>query len=240
MNLALFDFDGTITVNDTFTDFIRFAVGRRRIAIGGVVLSPLAVGYRLGLVSASRARPVVARVAFQGKRADSIRELGRKYATEVLPRTLQRRALDRIEWHRRQGDAVVVVSASLDVYLRPWCTAVGVQLICTELDERNGVLTGRYRNGDCSGGEKSRRVLEQYDASRYSLIYAYGDTSEDREMLAIANRKYYRWTEIADWHEVSADGHPHARRRARVKSKGWLPSGCRRAARARHGSSTGR
>lgn len=25
MNLALFDFDGTITVGDSFTDFLRFA-----------------------------------------------------------------------------------------------------------------------------------------------------------------------------------------------------------------------
>jgi phosphatidylglycerophosphatase C len=28
-------------------------------------------------------------------------------------------------------------------------------------------------------------------------VYAYGDTSEDREMLALAHRKYFRWTEVS-------------------------------------------
>lgn len=198
MNLALFDFDGTITVGDTFSSFLRFAVRPSRVALGGLVLTPLVLGYRLRMVSASRARPIVARVGFQGERAASIRQLGRRYAAEVIPGVLRRNALDRIQWHRRQGDVVVIVSASLDVYLDPWCEVMGVQRICTELEEHNGRLTGRYINGDCSGPVKARRILEQHELSRYSVIYAYGDTSEDREMLELAHRKYYRWKEVAD------------------------------------------
>ena len=102
----------------------------------------------------------------------------------------------------------MVVSGSLDVYLSPWCKALGVHLICTELEELAGTLTGRYLHGDCSGGEKVRRILTQYEIGRYALIYAYGDTSEDREMLDIAHRKYYRWKEITDWHEASSHRHP--------------------------------
>jgi phosphatidylglycerophosphatase C len=41
MNLALFDFDGTITTADTFTPFLRFAVRRERILVGCVIFSPL-------------------------------------------------------------------------------------------------------------------------------------------------------------------------------------------------------
>lgn len=202
MNLALFDFDGTITRTDTFSSFLRFAVRPRRKVVGGVLLIPVVAGYRLNIVSASRARPIVARAGFHGERAESIRALGRRYASEVIPGVTRRRAMDRIEWHQRQGDVVVVVSASLDVYLRPWCESVGVQLICTELEERGGRLTGRYRHGDCSGAEKLRRILEEHDPRRYPLIYAYGDTSEDREMLGLAQRKYYRWKEIGDWSDA--------------------------------------
>lgn len=212
MNLALFDFDGTVTVTDTFVRFLRTAVRPSRAIVGGVVLSPIAVGYTCGWVSASRARPLYARLGFQGEQADSVRALGLQYARDVLPGLLQRRALDRIEWHKQQGDVVVIVSASLDVYLKPWCKDRGVDLICTELEERNGVLTGRYVHGDCSGAEKTRRILNQYPADRYSVIYAYGDTSEDREMLGMADKKYYRWEEISDWKKVSSYGHPKARR----------------------------
>jgi phosphatidylglycerophosphatase C len=196
MNLALFDFDGTITVGDTFSPFLRFAVRPSRVLLGGFLVAPFVVAYRLGLISAARARPVVARVSFQGEQSNAVRALGRRYATDVLPTSLRPEALDRLQWHRQQRDTVVVVSASLDVYLAPWCDAMGVEYICTELEEHNGSLTGRYRQGDCSGRAKALRVRERYDLSRYSVIYAYGDTSDDREMLDLAHRKYYRGVEV--------------------------------------------
>ena len=91
---------------------------------------------------------------------------------------------------------VVVVSASLDVYLRPWCAGLGLQLICTELEARSGTLTGRYTGGDCTGSEKARRVLARYDLRQYSTIYAYGDTTEDHELLGLASKRYFRWREM--------------------------------------------
>lgn len=198
MNLALFDFDGTITVRETYPDFLRFAVRRERKLVGGVLLSPLILGYKLGFVSVRRIRLVLTRFGFQGEKAPAVRELGLKFAREVLPGLVRRRALDRIEWHKRQGDVVVVVSAALDVYLTYWCESIGVDLICTQLEEKNGTLTGRYVRGDCCGGEKLRRICEQHDLTRYSLIYAYGDTDEDREMLGIAHEKYYRWKQLEE------------------------------------------
>lgn len=196
MNLALFDFDGTVTVKDTFTAFLRFAIDRRRMLVGGVLASPVGIGFRCGVIPAAVARPVYARCAFQGTPAARVRKLGRRYATDVLPGAMRPRALERIAWHQDRGDVVVIVSASLDVYLQPWGRSLGVAVICTELEERGGRMTGRYMAGDCSGGEKARRVQERYDLAAYATIYAYGDTAEDREMLALADRKYFRWTEV--------------------------------------------
>ena len=44
MDLALFDFDGT--VDPTYPAFVRFAVRRSRKLLGGFVLTPLILGYR--------------------------------------------------------------------------------------------------------------------------------------------------------------------------------------------------
>ena len=104
----------------------------------------------------------------------------------------------------------MLVSASLDVYLGPWCERHGVDYICTRLEERGGRLTGRYIQGDCSGAEKVRRILQRYQLTRYALVYAYGDSAEDREMLELAHKKYYRWTEISSWDDVTSYGHPSA------------------------------
>ena len=207
MNLALFDFDGTVTSSDTWTPFMRFAIRSSRM-LAWVPLSPIVIGYALGMVSASRVRQTAAKVGFRGEKTEAVRQLGAEYATTVLPGTLRRSALERIEWHKVQGDIVVVVSASLDVYLGPWCEARGVDCICTTLETRGDRLTGRYVQGDCVGAEKARRILQRYRLTRYDIVYAYGDTVEDREMLELAHKKYYRGKEISGWDDVTSYGHP--------------------------------
>jgi phosphatidylglycerophosphatase C len=206
LRLALFDFDGTITNKDSWTAFLRFSATPQRIIAATVLLSPLIVAYKLGWISGRRGRPVVARFAFYQTDAAAVRAKGRTFAREILPTMLQRRALERIAWHQQQGDTVVVVSASLDVYLADWCEAAGVDLICTVLEDVSGSLTGRYAGGDCCGPEKVRRINQRYDLARYSVVYAYGDTAEDREMLELADQKFYRWKAISDCHALDS---PH-------------------------------
>jgi len=127
MDLALFDFDGTVTERDpskgkdSFSGFVRFAVRPSRKAVGAVLLGPVLLGYRLRWISASRARRAVVMVAFRGESAGRVRQLGLQFATEALPPSMRQRALERIRWHQDRGDEVVVVSAALDVYLRPLC-----------------------------------------------------------------------------------------------------------------------
>jgi HAD superfamily hydrolase (TIGR01490 family) len=195
MNLALFDFDGTITSTDTFTPFIHFATPRYRLVPGMVLLSPLILGYELGLMPATRLRAAAAYLGFKGRRADDLNELGSRYS-KTLAGQMRSEALAKIRWHQAQGDEVVVVSASLQPYLQGFCEEHEVGLICTQLEHVGGVLTGRYTSGDCTGSEKARRVRAAYDLSRYPVIYAYGDTAEDRELLGLASRRFFRWREL--------------------------------------------
>jgi|RhiMethySRZTD1v2_1073278.scaffolds.fasta_scaffold11157_4 HAD superfamily hydrolase (TIGR01490 family) len=197
MDLALFDFDGTITVKGTYPGFVRFAARRRRQIAGGVILSPLLIGYRGGLVSDQTIRKAMSKLAFRGEDADRLRSLGERYARDVLPSLIRPVASERIAWHQARGDVIAVVSASLDLYLAPWCRAVGVDVICTELEITcDGRLTGRYVSGDCCGETKARRIEERYELTDYGTIYAYGDTEEDRPMLEMARRRYFRWEEV--------------------------------------------
>ena len=197
MDLALFDFDGTITVDPTYPAFVRFAVRPRRKLLGGIILAPLIVGYRIGLLSDRRIRAAISRVAFWRDDPLRLRSVGADFARNAVAPLVRREALDRIEWHKQRGDRVVVVSAALDAYLQPWCEAMGVEAVCTELEIRNDRLTGKYVAGDCCGREKARRVRERYRITDYADIYSYGDTDEDREMLEMATRQYFRWQEIA-------------------------------------------
>jgi len=195
MALALFDFDGTVTSADSFTPFVYFAASWLRIIAGSVVLSPLIIGYKLGLVSTPRIRAAVAYVCFRGRKESEVNDLGRQYA-QRLDRILRPEAIERIHWHLAQGHRVVIVSASLAPYLRCWCEALGLDLICTELEAHAGTLTGRYRDADCTGAEKARRVAARYLLSSYSDVYAYGDTHEDLALLRLATKAHFRGQQV--------------------------------------------
>lgn len=195
-NLALFDFDGTITRADTFTPFLYFSTGGLRRYATFLVLSPFLLAYRLGIVRATVARSVAARCVFFGREKDLLDTVGREFAVTQIDPVVRPEALHRIHWHQQQGDTVVVVSASLEFYLKPWCEKLAIDLICTKLEVQNGRLNGRYLNGDCTGPEKRKRICELLDLTAYATIYAYGDTKEDMEMLSLAHKKYFKWEEI--------------------------------------------
>lgn len=194
-NLALFDFDGTITTRETMADFMVHAVPPRRQAWGRLLLAPCVTGYRLGLVSGVAVRAAVVRIGFAGVPLGLLQARGQTFAMTALPGLLRPEAMERIRWHRRRGDTVVVVSGGLDAYLAPWCAAHGLALVCSTLEHRGGRLTGRYLGAQCVGAEKARRVRAAYDLAGYERVYAYGDTHEDEALLELAHHRFYRGRE---------------------------------------------
>jgi HAD superfamily hydrolase (TIGR01490 family) len=197
MNLALFDFDGTITTQETLPSFMCLAVEPHRLAVGKVLLAPLVLGYKLGLMPGTVVRSVIVRFGFSGVPLAKLEAQGLTFAKYVLPQVTRYDAIKRIHWHRERGDTVVVVSGGFDVYLRPWCEAQQVGLICSSLEHRDGIATGRYLGPQCVREEKARRVREAFDLSSYGRIYAYGDTREDLGLLGLAHERYYRWRQVS-------------------------------------------
>ena len=136
------------------------------------------------------------KLAFLGREEAEIRAHGVRHAHEVLPGLLRPEMMQRIAWHRERGDTVALVSASLDVYLQPWCERHGLELICNRLEASDGMLTGCYEGGDC-GPHKARLIRARYHVSAYPQVHAYGDSREDLDMLALAQQRWYRGRQIA-------------------------------------------
>ena len=118
MNLALFDFDGTITNKDTFTAFIYFAVSKQKIFWGKVLLSPKILCYKMGLLSAAKAREAVAGFAFKGCQLSQLYLSGNQFAQNIIPKHLRPEVIEQIQWHKDQGDKIVVVSADEDKIIK--------------------------------------------------------------------------------------------------------------------------
>lgn len=191
MELALFDFDDTVTTADSYSRFLRRVATPEQRARAWWLVGPWLAAFRLRLISAERIRARVTALVFSGRHADDIALLAAGYARDALPEMMRPEMLEQIRWHQAQGHTVAIVSASLDLYLRPWCDTLGLQLICNQLETREGRLTGRYAGGDC-GPRKAQHIRQRFDLSGYTRIHAYGDSREDKPMLALAHDRWYR------------------------------------------------
>ncbi|MFC7520744.1 HAD family hydrolase [Xanthomonas populi] len=191
MHLALFDFDHSITTCDTYTRFLRKVATPAQLAAAKWWAGPWVLGYRVSLVSAQALRARVTRLVFSTRSLEEMTMHGAAYARNDLPSMLRTGMMQRIDWHQAQGHEVVLVSASLDLYLQPWCTQHGLSLICNRLEHTAGVLSGRYADGDC-GPHKAAQIRMRYDLSQYDCVHAYSDSREDKPLLALAQQRWYR------------------------------------------------
>ena len=192
IDLALFDFDGTITKDDSLLKFIRFVVGDGRFVFGLVVLSPILVAYKLKLIPNYKAKQKMLSWFFKGMRKVDFFEVTKKYSLTHIDKIVRLKAIERINWHKNQGHKVVVVSASIECWLRPWCEKNGLELIATKLEIKDDIVTGKLLSKNCYGVEKVNRIKELYNIEKYDYIYAYGDSSGDKQMLELAHEKFYK------------------------------------------------
>ncbi len=192
MNLALFDFDGTITTRDSLPDFIQYAVGKPTYYLGLLALSPVLISYLAGFISNNVAKQKLLAWFFKGWQIDRFQQYAEQYSQQQIDKILRPEAMQKIHWHQQQGDRVVVVSASMENWLNGWCKSHKLELLSTCLATVDGRLTGEFSTSNCHGDEKVRRIRELLDLNDFEKIYAYGDSDGDRAMLALAHEVFYR------------------------------------------------
>jgi phosphatidylglycerophosphatase C len=190
--LALFDFDGTITRQDTSLAFLRFYRGNVRFWTGLVCLSPWLVLYTLKLLANWRTKNAVLTFFLRGEPVATLQAGCDTFAHTVLPHLIRPGALQAIQHYQAQGARVVVVSAAPENWLQPWCEALGVGCIGTRLHVKDGKLTGRIAGKNCYGPEKVQRLLAHYDPAEYAEIHAYGDSRGDAELFTLATKRFFK------------------------------------------------
>lgn len=190
--VVAFDFDGTLTVRDSFTAFLRWRAGPVRYALRMANLGFAALRYVIdkdrGRIKAAAAREFLRGLSRSALEADARRFAESQAAALLRPDAL---AVWR-EW-RAKDAFIVIVTASPSVVVRPFAERLGAdELIGTELAyDAQDRVTGDFATPNCRGPEKVVR-LEARFGDGLRLAAAYGDTGGDREMLAIAETRGYR------------------------------------------------
>lgn len=190
--LALFDFDGTITTKDTLFLFCRFLVGDVRFIVGLILLLPVFVGQRVKLISAQRAKEILLTYFIRKMKATEFDLKCQHFALQVLPRFIRSQASKTILNFKQEGVRVIIVSASPQNWIKPWAETVNAEVIATQLQVEETQITGRLKGKNCNGEEKVNRIKAEIDLNQFKSISAYGDTSGDLPMLALAQQKFFK------------------------------------------------
>jgi phosphatidylglycerophosphatase C len=188
MNLALFDFDGTISTRDSYLLFTKF-LARKRYHLGCVVLAPRIIGYLARIYPNHALKQDFLHYFYSGKTIDELQVIARKFCSGEIPAIIRSGAMERIRWHQNRGDTTVVVSACPRLILEPWCREINVDIIATELEtDSDAKITGKIAGKNCWGEEKINRIQNRYPLTKYDEIFAYGDSRGDLPMLGLADQ----------------------------------------------------
>ena len=192
MNLALFDFDGTLTERDTFFDFHRSVFGTRKLS--RAMLVALFAGCASMTLTRESLKENLLVSLWQGFSYQEYRNLAISYSLTKINKNIKPQAMRIFKRHIDCGDRVIIVSASLREWIEPWASEFGnIQVIATEMEQVHGVLTGHLASKNCRGVEKVHRIKAKVNLEEYDRVYAYGNSAGDKEMLALADECVYRW-----------------------------------------------
>lgn len=190
--VAVFDFDVTITTKDTFFPFLVCAFGRLRVYLTCMRLVPDALRVAVGISDRDRFKERIVWALFKGQSVEHLQEIANTHAV-AIERLFRPAALRRISWHKGQGHRLVIVSASLDLYLTPVAKKLGFDdLLCTTLSRNHFVFDGYLEGANCRGPEKVRRLTTLLGDLAGFELHIYGDSSGDLEMLAVADYPHFR------------------------------------------------
>lgn len=182
--IAVFDFDGTITERDTLAPFLLKFAGTTRFLTSALRHAPAMFSAAVGAGNRDTAKEKYLISLIGGRAESDLIAAGIEYADLVLrEEKFNADVIERLAWHREEGHAIVVISASLDVYIQAIAAALGAaKAFGTEIEVEAGLLTGRLRGGNVRAANKVQR-LDQWLSGDQSEIWAYGDSSGDDELL---------------------------------------------------------
>jgi len=196
MKLYCFDFDGTLTTNDTLLEFIKYAKGFHGLLGGFILYSPLLVAMKLHMYPNGKVKQKIFSFYFKGMEIERFDELCRNFASDNR-HLLRPKGIETVRKARKEGAEIMVVSASIDNWVSPFFEEEieegSLIVLGTKVEVSNNRLTGFFLTDNCYGQEKVNRIKKHLSEPRENYeIVAFGDSRGDKEMIAYADKGYYK------------------------------------------------
>jgi phosphatidylglycerophosphatase C len=193
--IAVYDLDGTITRADTFVPFLLGFLLRNPWRILRCVLLPLhALIFWTGLRGNSWAKQKFLTCVCGNASRQALLDYSEGFAALVVQDGLSPGAVASIDAHRARGDRLILISASLDLYVDAIARRLRFDdVIASKVAWRppgdfNAILDGRLDGENCYGANKVERLTSFLVGERQNArIVAYSDHTSDLPLLTAAD-----------------------------------------------------
>jgi HAD superfamily hydrolase (TIGR01490 family) len=190
--IVAFDFDGTLTTQDTFGKFIQFTKGNFYFYCNVPFISFIWLLSFVKIRSTHKAKEFIFSHCFKGMSLIKFNQFSVDFVKDI-DKMLQPKAIQAIEESLSHGFEPVIVSASVTNWILPWAQSKNIQTVIGTMIEvdSNENLTGKFSSKNCVKQEKVNRLLELYpNRSNYKLV-AYGNSSGDKQLIDFADEGFY-------------------------------------------------
>lgn len=190
--LYCFDFDGTLTYKDTMFLYLKF-YNASKFRIQFIKHIPLFTLLKLNLLDAEKVKKSFISSILKGQSKAKIEKKTQDFFDQYYPEIFRENALDFIKNIDYSQTDCYIVSASLDIWVKPFAEKFKMNLIATKAEFKNEVFTGNFVGKNCNGPEKVNRIKEEISGKKYDKTIAFGDTSGDQQMLDWANEGQFKF-----------------------------------------------
>ncbi|MCW3161334.1 HAD-IB family hydrolase [Chryseobacterium oryctis] len=190
--LYCFDFDGTLTYKDTMFMYLKF-YNSTKFRVQFLKHIPLFILLKLKLADAEKVKKSFVGSILKGQTQEKIEKKSQQFFERYYPKIIRENALDFINNIDRNNTQSLLVTASLDIWTKPFAEALKMQLVATEAEFKNGIFTGNFVGKNCNGKEKLIRIKKVITDYKFDKTIAFGDTSGDKVMLQWANEGHYQF-----------------------------------------------
>lgn len=188
--VAIFDLDHTLTCCDSYLLYLLgFLLRHPGRWVRTVPLPAAVLAFAVKRLDNTALKQRFLDAILGGASRGDIEAWTAAFVQRLLSRGLRRDAVQAVERHRRHGDILVLLTASLDLYVDELGRRLGFDhVVCTKAEWRDGVLSGRLAGANQRGVEKVRALQALRTTYPDAMIVAYADHRSDLPLLRQADR----------------------------------------------------